>query len=137
MKTFYVRERASGSRISCAQEVWEENRAIGWADQETAWIIGYNGKNREIYRECLFMGGAGASIVDPSIVFKRLLVKDCRSFILLHNHPSDDPDPSNSDREITRRLLKGAEILGIKFLDHIIICEQGFYSFQEHGGLTD
>ncbi len=50
----------------------------------------------------------------------------------MHNHPSGDPQYSNDDLEVTRRLVKAGEILGISVLDHIIVAQNGFFSFQQH-----
>jgi DNA repair protein RadC len=77
-------------------------------------------------------GSLNASIVHPREVFKRALLLNGASIILGHNHPSGDPTPSKEDTAITRRLVEGGEILGIKILDHIIIGDNGRYrSFKE------
>lgn len=77
-------------------------------------------------------GSLNASIVHPREVFKRALLLNGASIILGHNHPSGDTTPSRVDIDVTKRLVEGGEILGIKILDHIIIGDNGRYrSFKE------
>lgn len=135
MKTFYVREQATGEKITSPGEVYESLKNLGQADQESVWIIGYSAQNREIYRECVFLGGVAASIVDPKIVFKRLLLRDCAHFIMVHNHPGGNPQPSDADHALTQQLKFGGKLLAIDLLDHLIIGENTYYSMQEHSGI--
>lgn len=67
------------------------------------------------------MGGSTLTIVDPKVVFRTLLVMGATSFILAHNHPSGDTTPSAEDRAMTKRLIAGGELLGLKCLDHFIV----------------
>ena len=68
-----------------------------------------------------------ASIVHPREVFKRALLQNANSIILLHNHPSGDPKPSKEDVDITNRLIESGDLLGIRVLDHIIIGDENNY----------
>ena len=77
-------------------------------------------------------GNLNASVVHPREVFKRALLQNANSILLLHNHPSGDPTPSKEDIAITRRLVKAGDILGIKVLDHVIVGDEFRYiSFME------
>lgn len=78
-------------------------------------------------------GSLNASIVHPREVMIAAIKESAASIVLIHNHPSGDPTPSQADIEITHRLSKTGEIIGIKLLDHIIIGSQGFYSFADEG----
>lgn len=69
-------------------------------------------------------GTLNATIVHPREVFKRALLQNANSIILIHNHPSGDPTPSQEDLEMTRKLVEAGNILGIKVLDHIIIGDE-------------
>ena len=133
MKTFYIREAATGKKVERAEDVYESIREIGKADQETLRVIGYNGSNTEIYRECIFMGGMNHSMVDLKILFKRLITHDCLSFVIAHNHPSDNCTASDQDKTLTRAVELAALTLDIKFLDHLIICESNYLSFRNQG----
>lgn len=77
-------------------------------------------------------GTLNASIVHPRDVFKRAILQNANAIILLHNHPSGDPKPSNEDINITKRLVEAGNLLGIKVLDHVIIGNESRYtSFKE------
>ena len=77
-------------------------------------------------------GSLNSSIVHPREVFKRALLQNANSIILLHNHPSGDPAPSKDDIDITNRLIEAGDLLGIRVLDHIIIGDENNYiSFKE------
>lgn len=78
-------------------------------------------------------GSLNSSIVHPREVMIPAIKESAASLVLIHNHPSGDPTPSSADIEITHRLNKTGEIIGIKLLDHIIIGGQGFYSFADEG----
>jgi len=66
-------------------------------------------------------------------VFKGALMHSASSIILVHNHPSDDPEPSDDDLTLTRRLKDAGRLMGIEVLDHIIITRNGYTSFKEKG----
>lgn len=72
-------------------------------------------------------GTLNATIVHPREVFKRALLQNANSIILIHNHPSGDPTPSQEDLEMTRKLVEAGNILGIKILDHVIIGDEENY----------
>ena len=77
-------------------------------------------------------GSLNSSIVHPREVFKRALLQNANSIILLHNHPSGDPTPSEEDIDITNRLIEAGDLLGIRVLDHIIVGDENNYiSFKQ------
>ncbi|MFQ5444449.1 MAG: RadC family protein, partial [Nitrospinales bacterium] len=78
-------------------------------------------------------GSLQASIVHPREVMIPAIKESAASIVMIHNHPSGDPSPSQADIEITHRLTKTGEIVGIKLLDHIIIGGDDFYSFADQG----
>ncbi|HEY8362708.1 MAG TPA: DNA repair protein RadC [Tissierellaceae bacterium] len=88
-------------------------------------------KNQIIATEEISIGTLNASIVHPRDVFRAAIKRNANSIILLHNHPSGDPTPSNEDINITRRLLEAGNLMGIKVLDHIIIGDNKYVSFKE------
>lgn len=80
------------------------------------------------------IGGLTSSSVDPRVVFRLPLLTNCVNIIVAHNHPSGNPTPSESDKEITQELLKAGETLHIALLDHIIIGSDGqAFSFKLEG----
>ena len=88
-------------------------------------------KNQIIAIENISVGTLNASIVHPRDVFYMAINKSANSIILLHNHPSGDPTPSDEDINITARLVDAGDLIGIKVLDHIIIGDNRYVSFKE------
>jgi len=92
-----------------------------------------NARNQLIHKEVISIGSLSASIVHPREVFQVGVANSAASIILAHNHPSGDVSPSKDDVELTRRLVKAGEIMGIEILDHIIISTLDFLSLKERG----
>jgi DNA repair protein RadC len=87
-------------------------------------------RNRLINHKLVSMGSLDTSIVHPREVFNEAVTSCAASVIFAHNHPSGDPEPSKEDVELTRRLAKAGEIMGIDVLDHIIICDTSYVSLK-------
>jgi DNA repair protein RadC len=88
----------------------------------------------KIFREVNVTEGIlNASIVHPREVFRLAITESAASIILMHNHPSGNPDPSEEDRKITRQMIEASKIIEIKVLDHIIIAGDTFTSFAKEG----
>lgn len=83
--------------------------------------------------EEISIGSINSSIVHPREVFAPAIKKSCASLILVHNHPSGDPTPSQEDLNVTRRLVEGGKILGIEVVDHIIIGDGKYVSLKDKG----
>jgi len=94
-------------------------------------ILYLNARNEVIYKKHLFVGTLDANICHPREIFKYALEKNAASVILVHNHPSGDPTPSNTDLEVTKRIQEAGKIMGIDVLDHIIISKTKIFSFKE------
>jgi DNA repair protein RadC len=88
-------------------------------------------KNKIIKEELISQGSLNSSIVHPREVINPAIRNSAASVIFIHNHPSGDPEPSLDDIEITQRLQKSFDIVGIKVLDHIIIGYQDYFSFKQ------
>lgn len=102
--------------------------------EENFVIICLNTKNKIAGIHTISIGSLNSSIVHPREVFKAAMLNNAAAIILLHNHPSGDPEPSREDIEATQRLVNGGNILGIKVLDHVIIGDRYKYiSFREQG----
>jgi DNA repair protein RadC len=87
-------------------------------------------RNRLINHKLVSVGSLDTSIVHPREVFNEAITSRAASVIFAHNHPSGDPEPSKEDVELTRRLAKAGEIMGIDVLDHIIICDKSYVSLK-------
>ncbi|TCO79987.1 DNA replication and repair protein RadC [Marinisporobacter balticus] len=90
-----------------------------------------NTKNEIIITENISIGSLNSSLVHPREVFVSAIRKSASSIILIHNHPSGNPDPSNEDIKITKRLIEAGKIIGIEILDHIIIGDGNYLSLKE------
>lgn len=94
-------------------------------------------KNRIIEEKTLFEGTVDSSAVYPREIMKDALRFDASSLIFVHNHPSGDPEPSASDKRITKDLILAARIMQLNVLDHIIIGDDRYFSFADHGLIED
>lgn len=92
-----------------------------------------NTRHRPLAVELVSVGSLNASIVHPREVFRPAIVATAASLILVHNHPSGDPTPSEDDLEITQRLRRVGEMVGIEVLDHIILGAAAPFSLREAG----
>lgn len=98
-------------------------------------VILLNTKNEIICDVDVSIGSLNTSIVHPREVFIEAIKKSANSIILMHNHPSGNPTPSDEDKKITKRLIYSGEIIGIEILDHIIIGDGVYYSLKEEGDI--
>ncbi len=94
-------------------------------------VLFLNARNQLIYKKDLFIGTLNANLVHPREIFAEALRQNSASIILIHNHPSGDPEPSEDDLEITKRIVEAGKIMGIDVLDHIIITKTKVFSFKE------
>jgi DNA repair protein RadC len=101
--------------------------------KEHFWAVHLDSKNRMLCLDQVSTGSLNASIVHPREVFKSCLLSSAAALLLVHNHPSGDPTPSNEDREITMRLKEVSDLLGIRLLDHVVIGDGRHYSFAHQG----
>ncbi|MBU4257344.1 DNA repair protein RadC [Patescibacteria group bacterium] len=99
--------------------------------KEHFYIIALNSRNHSIAE--VSVGSLNASIVHPREVFSEAIKNKAASVIFVHNHPSGDPEPSEDDLAITKRLVEAGKIMGIEVVDHIIIVKDKFLSFKEKG----
>lgn len=100
-------------------------------DQEILRLFCLNSKNKIITVKDLFKGGIASSLVDVRILLKEALRTSCASILLAHNHPSGDPQPSKEDIQITQRVAQSCKIIGINFLDHIVVGDEQYVSLKE------
>ncbi len=96
-------------------------------------LILLNPRNKIIGISTISIGTLNASLVHPREVFKDAITHSAASVVLAHNHPSGDPEPSEDDLKITKKLVDSGKILGIEVIDHIIIAKNGFKSLASEG----
>lgn len=92
-----------------------------------------DGKNKIIKDVTLSEGTLTKSIVHPREIIKEAVIESASALVLLHNHPSGEPRPSQDDIEITNRIISACELVGIRVLDHVIIGDNNYFSFFNEG----
>lgn len=102
-------------------------------DQECLIAIMLNVKNRPLAWSLIFKGSVSDCMAYPREIFRGAIIANATSIIIAHNHPSGSATPSDRDRSFTLNLKAAGQIVGIDLLDHIIVTENEFYSFQEKG----
>jgi DNA repair protein RadC len=96
-------------------------------------ILVLDTRNRLKQLQIVSTGSLSGSLVHPREVFREATMLQGASIIAFHNHPSGDPEPSREDRELTLRLVRAGQILGIELLDHVIVASGRYWSFKERG----
>ena len=99
--------------------------------------VSLNVKNKIICFEVVAIGCLNQMEVRPVEMLRTPVLVNARGIILIHNHPSGDPSPSDEDEKITKAVITSASTLGIDVLDHIIIGEDNYYSFNRDGSLNE
>jgi len=96
-------------------------------------VVFLNRGNRINHFEIISQGGITATVADPRIILKKALEEDAVNIILCHNHPSGNLRPSRADEELTFKIKEAAKYFDIKVLDHIIVSDEGYFSFADEG----
>jgi DNA repair protein RadC len=112
------------------EDVLAHVRDLPRARREHFVVLLLNARHELERRETVSIGSLNASIVHPREVFLPAILHSAASVVLVHNHPSGDPEPSEEDLNITRRLLEVGELVGIGVLDHVIVASRGTVSFR-------
>lgn len=98
-------------------------------------VIFLNRANKINHFEIISRGGITGTVADPRVILRKALEEEATSLILCHNHPSGNLKPSMADEELTRKIKEAASYMDIKVIDHIIVSEDGYYSFADEGML--
>ena len=98
-------------------------------------VMFLNRSNKINHYEIISEGGITGTVADPRIILKKALEHDAVSIVLCHNHPSGNLKPSRQDQELTNKIKEAAQYFDIKVLDHIIVSDEGYYSFADDGML--
>jgi DNA repair protein RadC len=120
--------------LICAERV--HDLMHGWAAlraHESFWMLCLDSRSKLLGVHEVARGGVGFVSVELASVFRAAVVMSAKHVIVVHNHPSDEATPSKEDMDVTNRLCAAAELLDIGVLDHVIICQSGFFSFLENG----
>lgn len=135
IKTRFKKARSSKESAEIFRSILNSECEVD-KNKEHFWVMGLDNCNKIIYIELATLGIIDRSVVDPTVVYRFALIKGISRIIVCHNHPSGGLTPSDADIKITIALKKSGIILGIEFLDHIILGDNGHYSFAEQGCLS-
>ena len=104
---------------------------VGTDAREHFVVVMLDGRHRPVAYQVVSVGTATASLVHPREVFQPAVGVGAVAVLVAHNHPSGDPTPSAEDREVTDRLLRAGQLIGIPLLDHVVVAEGGYVSLRE------
>ncbi|MDB5029798.1 MAG: hypothetical protein JWP71_519 [Mucilaginibacter sp.] len=102
-------------------------------NHEEFWILLLNRGGKVIAKELISKGGLAGTVADPKIIFNIALQHSAASIMLAHNHPSGQLKPSQLDIDLTKKIANAGRMLDINVLDHLIVTNEGFYSFADEG----
>jgi DNA repair protein RadC len=120
--------------VSYAQTAIYENVAA--CPQEELWVLILNARYFLTHEVLVSRGTLDQSLASPGIVFRDAIRLNAARIILLHNHPSGDPEPSHADIILTRRMCEAGDLLGTPVADHLILAGTTSLSMLEHGFIT-
>lgn len=129
-KRYHIQKmRYKSKKMESPLNVYNYCEDLIHSDKEIVRVLILDSKLNLIIHEDVSIGTANASIAHPRDIFKKAIIHNAVSIILVHNHPSGDPRPSMQDYDLTEKVKQSGEILGIKLQDHIIIGKNKYYSF--------
>jgi len=104
-------------------------------NHEVFWVLTLDNHLCHLSDKCISEGDVKGTVAEPRMIFNYVLTKHATSFAVAHNHPSGNPQPSKEDKRLTERIKKIADELGLRFIDHIIVCDgqDNYFSFSQEG----
>jgi len=96
-------------------------------------VVYLNGSNRVKHWEVISKGGITGTVADPRLIMKKALEEEAVGLILVHNHPSGNLKPSRADEDLTQKIKSATQFFDIKLLDHLIVSQEGYFSFADEG----
>jgi len=128
-KRYNQSKKPQTKKISCAEDVFNHfHERLKDKKEEHFYVLMLNTQNNIIGEERISKGILDASIIHPREVFKPAIKNSASKIILVHNHPSGDPNPSPEDREIAKRLKNMGDELGIRVVDNVVVGDGKFWS---------
>jgi len=133
-KRLFLEETRVKDKVESSEDVYKivspHLRTLG---REVFKVLLLTSRNTLIAEKTIFEGSLTESIVSPREVIKEAINHSAASVVFVHNHPSGNPEPSAEDKRVTLLLKSACQTVGINVLDHIIIGDQGFFSFADAG----
>ena len=129
-RRIWCRQGSAESPIRGPEDIQDRCRAYATARKEHFLALHLNTRHIVVREELVSVGSLNTSIVHPREVFRQAILETAASLVLVHNHPSGDPTPSDDDIRITQRLAEAGELVGIPLVDHVILGNGEYYSFR-------
>ena len=117
--------------ISTPKDVVAQLTELSQNKKEHFVVIYLNARSQLVHKETISIGTLNANLVHPREVFEPALKHSAANIMVAHNHPSGDPEPSEDDLEITKRLMEAGKMMGVEVLDHVIVAKNSHFSFKE------
>ena len=137
-KRIFLRDSKKLVKLDNAKAIWESSKYLFTGlKQECFYCYYFNTKQELIERKLLFMGTIDQSTTHTREIFKEAYRVSASSIVCLHNHPTNNVNPSHADILFTERLMKTGSLQGIPVVDHIIVGENSFFSFYEHKNILN
>lgn len=137
-KRIFLREKNKLKKLSSPELIWKDSKYLfSNQKQEMFYCLYFNNNQELLERKLLFMGTINQSTIHPREIFKEAYRLSASSIVCMHNHPSNNINPSKEDLIFTEKLMRTGTIQGIPIIDHIIVGEDSFYSFYEHKNILN
>lgn len=127
-------ERNGASAVAAPEDIARLVKPLvrNW-EKEHFFVVSFDNRNRVLGVDLVGVGTLNSSLVHPRETFSVAINRHAACIAVSHNHPSGDPNPSEADQVVTKRLKEAGELMGIALLDHVIISKTYLYSFKENG----
>ena len=121
-------------RISCSRDIYDIFQPVMCdLEQEEFWVLLLNQATRLIDKVRISTGGIDGTYTDVRTILREALLQRATQIAVVHNHPSGNIQPSQPDRTLTEHIRRAADTMNIRLIDHVIVCEDKFYSFADEG----
>lgn len=127
----YMRSQIHHNRVDRPEAIYWACHEMLTLDQEMMKVVSLSTKLNIVGIDLVSLGILDSCICHPREVFRPAIMRSAAGIILVHNHPSGDPSPSEEDKSTTNAIKKGGEILGIRMVDHVILAKGSIYSFTD------
>lgn len=125
-------QKTNYERVDTPIKIFKLSLELQNKKQEHCLAFYLNGRQELLSKRTIAIGGLNFNFLEPRQIFEPAFNLGASSFILVHNHPSGNPEPSDDDLLLTKKIATIADLMGIKLLDHLIVCKNNFFSIREH-----
>ncbi|MEX1014295.1 MAG: DNA repair protein RadC [Candidatus Paceibacterota bacterium] len=123
----------TGTRLKTLEDIWKSCSDLWGKKKEYTRIFYLNARDEEIDREIISIGILNSNLIHPREVFESAIKNHAAKIVMVHNHPSGDPTPSDDDIAVTQRIYNAGEMMGIRLEDHVIVTRDKYVSMRNLG----